>query len=213
MKFTALEEYGLRCILRLAQREVQERERTPCGADRDSGESSGEAGAFITLGDLAAEEGLTPEYAGKIFRVLQKSKLVESVRGRKGGYRLARPPEKITVGETLDALGGRLFDGDVCGRYTGDRHECVHSTDCAIRSLWRELQAMMDRVLVRTSLKDLVTSEHVMSRRVQEYAGDAQSQPPPPLSRGLVTVGPVSQDMRNESQPTGQGKENSGRHR
>jgi Rrf2 family protein len=202
MKFTALEEYGLRCILRLAQGDIQERERTPCGADRDAGEAGPESGAFLTLGDLAAEEGLTQQYAGKIFRVLQKGKLVESVRGCKGGYRLARPPEKITVGETLDALGGRLFDGDVCGRYKGDRHVCVHSTDCAIRSLWRELQAMMDRVLLRTTLKDLITSEHVMSGRVQEYAGKPGNEPPG--SRSLVTVGPITRETKKESRGTGQ---------
>jgi len=203
MKFTALEEYGLRCILRLAQREIQAQEQAPCGADPDPGEPGSESGVSLTLSDLAAEEGLTPEYAGKIFRVLQKSKLVESVRGCKGGYRLSRLPEKITVGETLDALGGRIFDGDVCGRYTGDRHVCVHSTDCAIRSLWRELQAMMDRVLLRTTLKDLITSEHVMSRRVQEFAGEATAPRGLVAPRALVTVGPISKDTSSESQFTG----------
>jgi Rrf2 family protein len=195
MKFTALEEYGLRCILRMAQKVIQAREQAPCGAaPRDPLAAGGsEGGAYLTLGELAEEEGLTQQYAGKIFRILLKARLVESVRGCKGGIRLARPPERITVAETLDALGGRLFDGDVCGRYTGDRHVCVHTTDCAIRSLWRELQAMMDRVLLRTTLSDLVTSEHVVTMKVQGYAGEPGLEAPKP--RQLVSVGRITKEQ------------------
>jgi Rrf2 family protein len=159
MKFTALEEYGLRCILRLALKEIQEPERQSV-TDATS----------ITIGEIATEEGLTQQYAGKIFRILAKADLVESERGRKGGYRLTRSPEKITVSETLEALGGRMFDGEVCGRYTGDRHLCVHSTDCAIRSLWRGLQEMMDQVLMHTTLSDLIVSEHMMNEKVKNFA-------------------------------------------
>jgi Rrf2 family iron-sulfur cluster assembly transcriptional regulator len=184
MKFTALEEYGLRCILRLARKETQDRERR--SFDRAAGSSDNalapdatgqwgetaepEGASSVSIGEIAADEGLTQQYAGKIFRILAKAGLVESERGRKGGYRLTRAPEKISVAETLDALGGRMFDVKVCGRYTGDRHLCVHSTDCAIRSLWRGLQEMMDRVLIRTALSDLVVSEHTMNETVKGYA-------------------------------------------
>ena len=140
----------------------------------------------MSLGEIAAGEGLTEQYAGKLFRILQKAGLVESVRGRKGGYRLSRPPESITAAETLDALGGRLFDGEVCGRYTGDRHLCVHSTDCAIRSLWTEIQGMIDHVLLRTTLSNLISTEHAMSLRVKSYIEEAKT---PGSSPGLVTLG------------------------
>jgi len=173
MKFTALEEYGLRCILRLALKETQEQERQSV-----VGATSADA-ASISIGEIATEEGLTQQYAGKIFRILAKAGLVESERGRKGGYRLTRSPEKITVSETLDALGGRMFDGKVCGRYTGDRHLCVHSTDCAIRSLWRGLQEMMDQVLMRTALSDLVVSEHTMNEKVKGFASVVAAVPFP----------------------------------
>ena len=63
-----------------------------------------------------------------------------------------------------------MFDGEVCGRYTGDRHLCVHSTDCAIRSLWRGLQEMMDQVLMHTTLSDLIVSEHMMNEKVKKFA-------------------------------------------
>ena len=66
-------------------------------------------------------------------KILRMGGLLESVRGRHGGYRLARPAEKIPVAEVLAVLGGRVFEPAYCSRYTGDRKLCVHSVDCAIR--------------------------------------------------------------------------------
>jgi Rrf2 family protein len=177
MKFTALEEYGLRCILRLTSHELAARD----AAARAGGPQGEGPQPSLTLGDIAQAEGLTEQYAGKIIRVLIKHGYIDSARGRNGGYRLARPPEQILVGEILDALGGRLFDGEVCGRYTGDRHVCVRSTDCAIRSLWRELQSMVDRVLTRTTLADLLQSEHTTGLRMREHAAE-----PTPKNPGIL---------------------------
>ena len=148
MKFTALEEYGLRCLLHLAREGA-------CGSH--NGRSHGSKS--LTLGDIALREGLTQQYAGKIFRILAKAGIVESERGRKGGYRLTRRPEDILLTDVLTALGGPLFDRKVCGRYTGDRDECVHTANCAVRLLWAEIQRSVDAVLVKTTLRDLVARE------------------------------------------------------
>ena len=161
MRFTALEEYGLRCILHLARRDLEARSR----ASGDLQES-----ASLTIGDIAEKEGMTEQYAGKIFRVLAKARLVESARGRKGGYRMTRPPEKISVSETLAALGGRMFDRRLCGRYKGTHSSCVHSADCAIRPLWLEVQGLVDGVLGTTTLKDLVLKENALRESLEARA-------------------------------------------
>lgn len=146
MKFSAQEEYGLRCILQIARQEQihVEKEKTSNS---------------WTVHEIARHEGLTEEYAGKLIRILGRAGLVESARGRKGGYRLAKPADRISVAEALRVLGGTFFEPDMCGRYTGDRVSCVHSMDCSIRSLWAGLQGMIDRVLSKTTLKDLVVNE------------------------------------------------------
>src|SRR5437870_13453220 len=103
MKFTALEEYGLRCMLQLARREIEEHQKmsilpqqqAPCdqiSKPLTSITTASITTASITIGDIAEQEGLTQQYAGKIFRVLAKAKLVESERGCHGGYHLTRPP-------------------------------------------------------------------------------------------------------------------------
>src|SRR5262245_39720263 len=88
MKISAQEEYGLRCLLRLAQ----------------SGDN-----ASATLPEIAAAEGLSVAYAAKLLSVLRQAGLIESVRGRSGGYRLAQAPETIGLGSLLLTLGEPLF--------------------------------------------------------------------------------------------------------
>src|SRR4051812_36244089 len=87
MKITAQEEYGLRCLLRLAQ-----------GGERQS----------LTLPEIAAAEGLSVPYVAKLLGVLRQAGLIESVRGRAGGYRLARTPAEIGLGSVLRVLGEPL---------------------------------------------------------------------------------------------------------
>ena len=203
MKFTALEEYGLRCMLQLARREIEERQKrsilpqqqapgdqiskplasiTPASITTAAITTASITTASITIGDIAEQEGLTQQYAGKIFRVLAKAKLVESERGCHGGYHLTRPPEQISTSEILAALGGRMFEPGLCERYTGDRRFCVHTTDCAIRSLWSEVQWMIDRLLLSTMLSDLISPETTAREKMRTRSEEL----------GLLNVGVLS---------------------
>ena len=177
MKFTAVEEYGLRCILHLARKDVDlYPEEAP----------EAQEGASLTLGEIAEQEGLTQQYAGKIFRILAKASLVESERGRKGGYHLTRRPEEISISEVLTALGGKFFERRLCGRYTGDRTFCVHTTNCAIRSVWTEVQQAVDQVLVANSLRDLVARERSLEEALRSIP---QEMALTPLADGVAGVG------------------------
>ena len=76
MQLLASEEYGLRCLLRVA---------------------SADHGGPVSISSIAREEGLSPEYTAKLMRELRLGELVESVRGAEGGYRLTRPAREISV--------------------------------------------------------------------------------------------------------------------
>jgi Rrf2 family protein len=144
LKLTSQEEYGLRCILSLARLEV--------GAAKEGQTTS-------TLAQIAESEGLSTEYAGKLMGILARAGLLESVRGRNGGYRLARPAAEICVSEALAALGEKLYrPSETCDRFSGEGSFCVHSNTCSIRSLWSGLQLLIDSVLSRTTLQDLVAT-------------------------------------------------------
>jgi len=161
MKLTSQEEYGLRCILSLARAELP-----------GAGGAPGPEGTSLTVQDIARREGLSVPYAGKLIRLLGRASLVESVRGCKGGYRLARRPEAISVAEALAALGGKIYEAGTCERYTGDRRFCVHTNDCSIRSLWSGIQILIDGVLSRTTLRDLVQTEKTMGQVIGRSSHD-----------------------------------------
>ncbi len=134
MRFTAQEEYGLRCLLQIA--------RDPSG--------------MSTISEIAQHESLSVAYVAKLLIVLRKSGIVESTRGQKGGYRLARPANQMRMDEVLDVLGGRLYPAEFCGRYSGHDEVCVHQTACSIRGLWTRLDSLVHESLARTTLGDLV---------------------------------------------------------
>lgn len=122
----------------------------------------------LTTGEISQSECLSIPYVAKIMRALREGGLVTSVRGQSGGYRLARTPGEISVSEALAVLGGRLFEGEFCDQHAGHAETCTRSTDCSIRSLWRGVQSVVDQVLRRTSLKDLVCNEEQMDKFVTD---------------------------------------------
>ena len=142
MKVTSQEEYGLRCMMQLA---VSSPSRP------------------LTIHEIADREGLSPAYVGKLMNVLRDAGLVESVRGRSGGYLMARPPAQLSLLQILAPLGGNIFEEHHCEKFPGDSDTCVHTGDCSIRSLWGSLQGLVNRVLSRTTLADLLHSEQQVS--------------------------------------------------
>jgi Rrf2 family protein len=141
MRLTAQEEYGLRCLLRVARGQ----------------ETS------MTTPEIAEREGLTQAHVHKLMRLLRRAGLVKSVRGRKGGYQLARPAEQINVGAVLASLGGNLYSTDFCGEHAGNERICVRNDDCAIRSLWIAIDQAVQRALQKTQLSDLLRKEPEMT--------------------------------------------------
>ncbi len=117
----------------------------------------------MTTPEIAEREGLTQAHVHKLMRFLRRAGLVKSVRGRKGGYQLARPAEQINVGAVLTSLGGRLYSTDFCGQHTGNERTCVRNDDCSIRSLWIAIDQAVQRALQKTQLSDLIRSEPEMA--------------------------------------------------
>jgi len=152
MKLSSQEEYGLRCLLRLARQ--------------------GDNGS-LTIPEISHAEGISSHYVAKLMRVLRRGGFVTSARGQAGGYTLSRPAAQIVVGEALALLGGRLYEGDFCREHSGLENLCTNTVDCSIRSLWQAVQLGVDRVLSKTTLKDLVSNERETSGHlISLYAGE-----------------------------------------
>ena len=158
MKITALQEYGMRCLLQLAE--------------------SG-TGQPIQIRAIAAREGLSQDYVGKILTRLRRSGVVKSVRGLKGGYVLSKTPSEISVGSTLLALSEKPVQmthlkRDLCGQFPGNRRECIHLRGCNVRQLWTMVILKVYGGLNRIPLSDLIGSEEEvfqnLSKKEEEVA-------------------------------------------
>lgn len=120
----------------------------------------------LTIPEISRAEGISTPYVAKIMRLLRRGGFVQSTRGKSGGYSLARPADNIVIADLLTLLGGRLFEPDFCDRHAGVEDTCSNSVDCSIRSLWRAVQLVVDQVLSRITLGDLLRNEQTMSRWV-----------------------------------------------
>ncbi len=138
MKINASDEYGLRILAKIAK----------------SGRQGG-----LSISQISEMEGLSASYVAKITRALRKHGLINSNRGHKGGYVLARPAEEITINDALKALGGVLYDSSFCKQHSGNNKFCSNSVDCSLRSLWRVVQASLDKILDKITLRDILNSE------------------------------------------------------
>lgn len=146
MQLLAQEEYGLRCLLQVARHQ---------------------GSRPLTIAQVAEAEGLSPEYTAKLMRALRKGQLVVSTRGAGGGYRLARPAREITPWQVLRLLGGSFFDDSFCEGHPGLLKDCVHTPDCAVRSLWRKLEGTVRTLLESITLEDLQQPEQPMLLRLE----------------------------------------------
>lgn len=151
MKLSANEEYGVRCLVRLAY--------------------AGFDGRSLTIPEISESEGVSPAYGAKILRVLRKGGFVKAARGKDGGYTLARPADQILIAEVVDLLGGRLFESSFCDSHSGQVAICTRSVDCSVRSLWRAVQVAVDQVLSKTTLRDLLQNEEQMNTWVRTIPG------------------------------------------
>jgi Rrf2 family cysteine metabolism transcriptional repressor len=139
MMFSTRAEYGVRVMVELARR------------DDD---------APVSLSDIADADGMPLAYLEHLAARLRKAGLVESRRGARGGYLLARPAQDITMAEVVEALEGSIapiecisegVDGHlVCSREAETDHVCP------TKLLWTRVRGSIVSTLQDTKLSDLV---------------------------------------------------------
>lgn len=108
----------------------------------------------IPLREIAEREGISYQFLEQIFLPLRRAGLIESVRGAKGGYALAKPPEAIKVGDILRALEGPIAPVECVGE--GNRDACGRSAACLTRGIWERLRDRMSEVLDDITLADVL---------------------------------------------------------
>lgn len=139
MRVTTWTEYSLIIAINLAKRR-----RAGLGA--------------LSARELADTERLPADYVEQILLRLRRAGLVESTRGAKGGYVLARDPESLTVRDVMAASERQTFELN-CESHPVDPDRCGPSARCAIRPVWVSLQKRIDQFLDSVTVADLLQEE------------------------------------------------------
>jgi Rrf2 family transcriptional regulator, cysteine metabolism repressor len=149
MMFSTKAEYGVRVMVELARRAGEEP---------------------IPLAEIAADDGLPLAYLEHLVARLRRAGLVDSRRGSRGGYMLARASTEITMAEVVEALEGSIApieciseasDGSiVCSR------ESHNERACPTKLLWTRVRGSIVRTLQETTLADLALAPAVATGTV-----------------------------------------------
>ncbi len=140
MRFSSKELYGLKAVVEIARHYNE---------------------GPVSLAWVARVRRLPLPYLEQIIPLLRKAGLVESTRGARGGYRLAKPPDEISVGDVLRALESEAFSipcpvseagcvvvrGGCC---------CPEEGECSTRELWDRTQGLLFSMLDKVTIAQLV---------------------------------------------------------
>jgi len=131
MKLSSRSRYGLRAVLDLALQYGK---------------------GPLQLKAIASREDISNKYLEQLMTILKTSGLVRSLRGPKGGYMLAKPPNEVKLNEVFTVLEGPLVTVE-CLQHP---QFCPRCAECITRQVWSDVQDAMLGVLESINLQDLV---------------------------------------------------------
>ena len=116
---------------------------------------------YVPLKDSAERQEISKKYMEQIVTIPGVAKMLTSTRGVRGGYRLARSPDQITVGEILRAAEGSLCPVSCLEE---DHAPCEQSSCCCILPIWKGLDDVINKYLDSITLRDVLDQK-------AEYSG------------------------------------------
>lgn len=139
MMFSTKAEYGVRVMVELARRD---------------------AGSPVSLSEIAEHDKLPLAYLEHLAARLRKAGLIDSKRGARGGYMLARPATEITMAEVVEALEGTIAPIECISESADGGLVCSRESDpdhvCPTKLLWTRVRGAVVTTLHETRLSDLI---------------------------------------------------------
>jgi Rrf2 family transcriptional regulator, cysteine metabolism repressor len=139
MRISSRAHYGLRMLTELAK---------------------SRGGPPLSLAEIARREAMPLAYLEQLVAPLRKAGVVEGTRGLHGGYRLARPPQEVTVLEIVELMEGPVAPVE-CLAENYRSGSCSREPECLSRPLWGRLQEAVQGVLGGTTLADMVRDPQI----------------------------------------------------
>ena len=139
-------QYGLRALLELAKRYGE---------------------GFVKVGEIARAQAIPVRFLTVILAELRQGEFVVSRRVAEGGYRLARSPESLTVGEAIRFIEGPMAPVECLA--AGRGKTCPLRERCAFMGMWRRARDAVAHVYDSTSFRDLLEAEAAAGAYVPSY--------------------------------------------
>jgi Rrf2 family iron-sulfur cluster assembly transcriptional regulator len=114
----------------------------------------------VTLADISACQGISLSYLEQIFARLRRNGLINGTRGPRGGYRLARPSDQITVADIINAVSEKI-DTTRCE----GKENCQNGERCLTHELWSDLSNQ-----IHNFLDGITLAQFTQRSGVQEVA-------------------------------------------
>lgn len=131
MKLSTRSRYGTRILLELA---------------RSNSDSP------VQVSKISKRQEIPLKYLEQLVRILKQAELVISIRGPKGGHKLAKPPTEITLGEIV-----RLFEGQTdLVACVSSPEKCRISDECRVREAWKDATRVLYKHLDAITIADLL---------------------------------------------------------
>ena len=137
MKLSKKGEYALRSLINL-------------GIAAEVGRS------LVQVTELADSEQLPVKFLEQIVQALKEAGFVQSVRGKFGGYRLAKPAKQITIGEIVRLIDGPLAPIRCVSQSAYEKCTCPDEEHCGLRMLMLDVRNAIAGILDRYTLADVV---------------------------------------------------------
>ena len=134
MKLSLRGEYSLRALLVL-------------GLNYESG--------VVRIQTISEQQNIPKRFLEQILNDLKSAGIVESKRGVAGGYRLRRPPERVTLAEIIRHIEGPLAPVSCVSERFYEKCSCPDESRCAIRSVMKETRDAIVAIMDRVTLAEL----------------------------------------------------------
>lgn len=135
--------YALRLMLDLAQHENE---------------------GCVALKDVAQRQNVSKKYLEQIVPLLTNAGMLRTTRGYRGGYMIAEPPEKYTVGDILRITEGSLAPVSCL---EDNPNKCARAQSCMTLGVWSGLHKVITQYLDSITLRDIIDSNN--EREINEY--------------------------------------------
>lgn len=107
---------------------------------------------------LSEQTGIPSPTVSKVLKILNEAKLLNSMRGTKGGYQIARLPEQISLAEVINAIDGQLAVTEC----TKVPHQCTHHVNCSLSDNWQRINQIILNFFENITLAEM--SQPIMKK-------------------------------------------------